>query len=204
MAGPAQAQAGRRTRSGAPCAALALAAAGVLGACSGEGGPPRTVTIGQDVYPVHHLVSLTDPWTDLYIAPDHNVFIEFGRAEPVIACEAAGLHCQEWPFVFAFPSDGEAPGAGWSAGGYDFRIVEQVERRFCGRTREAYLIEGADAAGWATRVWYHPDFGIYAVMTGQAADGELVTVERAYTTCDRGLYARESRGPAGLIAGWPF
>lgn len=180
--------------------AFALTVAAALSACS-EGAAPRTVTVGEETYPVHHLVSLTDPWTDLYIAPEQNVFIEFGRAEPVIACEAAGYHCQEWPFVFAFPLRGDAPESGWSAGDYQFRIVEQVERRFCGRARQAYLIEGANPAGWATRVWYHPDFGVYAVMSGQSEDGELVTVERAYTTCDRGLYARQG---GGLPGWWPF
>ncbi|WBQ10084.1 hypothetical protein L2D01_14510 [Hyphomonadaceae bacterium ML37] len=189
--------------SGLAAPICVLIAALALSACS-EGAPPRTVTVGEDSYPVHHLVSLTDPWTDLYIAPDHNVFIEFGRAEPVIACEAAGYHCQEWPFVFAFPLRGDAPEDGWSVGDYQFRIVEQVERRFCGRAREAYLIEGANPAGWATRVWYHPDFGVYAVMSGQSEDGEMVTVERAYTTCDRGLYARQGGGLDGLMDGWPF
>jgi hypothetical protein len=184
--------------------ACVLMAAAALTACSGEGAAPRTVTVGEENYPVHHLVSLTDPWTDLYIAPDRSVFIEFGRAEPVIACESSGMHCQEWPFVFSFPLRGEAPEEAWSAAGYDFRIVEQVERRFCGRARQAYLIEGANEAGWATRVWYHPDFGVYAVMSGQAADGEMVTVERAYTTCDRGLYAREGGALGGLADWWPF
>ncbi len=191
----------RLSRSATAHGALALIMAAALAACSREGAAPRTVTVGETAYPVHHLVSLTDPWTDLYIAPDQGVFIEFGRAEPVIACEAAGKHCQEWPFVFSFPLRGRAPEAGWRAGGYEFRIVEQVERRFCGRARQAYLIEGANEAGWATRVWYHPDFGVYAVMSGQASDGELVTVERAYTTCDRGLYAREG---GGLASWWPF
>lgn len=203
MAGPGRA-AKRRVKPGPGYSVCALFAAAALTACSGEGAAPRTVTVGEQAYPVHHLVSLTDPWTDLYIAPDQNVFIEFGRAEPVIACEASGMHCQEWPFVFAFPLRGDPPEGSWRAGGYEFRVVEQVERRFCGRARQAYLVEGANEAGWATRVWYHPDFGVYAVMSGQASDGEMVTVERAYTTCDRGLYAREGGGLGGLTGWWPF
>ncbi|KAA5803661.1 hypothetical protein F1654_07620 [Alkalicaulis satelles] len=186
---------GRTSHFGA-CAALGVVCL-ALAACS-EGNAPRQAEAGEDRYAVYHLTSLTALHGDLHVSPGAGVFIEFGRAEAVIACEADAMMCQEWPFVFAWPERGAPPSGGWSAGGYEFRIAGQGPRSFCGRTREAYLVEGANEAGWATRVWYHPDFGVYAVMSGQAEDGELVTVERAYTTCDRGLYARSNRG------WWPF
>lgn len=69
-------------------------------------------------------------------------------------------------------------------------MLAEAERNFCGRTRTAYLVEGVNETGWSTRVWYHPGFGVYAVMSGQARDGELVSVERAFVTCERGLYRR--------------
>ncbi len=181
----------------AKAAGLAAATLG-LAACSGEGHAPDTALIGEDEIPVHRLTSLTDPYADIYVSVEREIVLDFGRVEAVIECERRGYLCLEWPFVFAFPESGEPPANGWSAGGYEFRTVTRAERNFCGRTREAYLIEGSNGVGWATRVWYHPDFGVYAVMTGQAEDGDLVTVERAYTTCDRGLMAREGGSILGL------
>ena len=179
--------------------ALVLGAAALgLSACSGEGDPPQTALVGTEQIPVHQLTSLTDPYADLYVSMDREIVLDFGRVEAVIECERRGYICLEWPFVFAFPESGEPPTAGWSAGGYEFRTVMQTERDFCGRTRNAYLIEGSNSVGWATRVWYHPAFGVYAVMTGQAEDGDLVTIERAYTTCDRGLLARDNAGVLAL------
>ena len=148
------------------------------------------VTIGEDRHPVFTLTSLSDPYTDLHLAPDQGVFVDFGRTESIVTCERRGYTCLQWPFVFSFPDEGEPPAAGWSAAGYDFRLVAKAERNFCGRSREAYLIEGQNEVGWATRVWYHPSFGVYAVMSGQAREGELVSVERAFTTCERGLFKR--------------
>lgn len=178
-----------------------ILAAFALTACSGEGQAPQTALIGDDDVPVHRLTNLTDPYGDLYVSLERDVVLDFGRAEAVIACERRGYICLEWPFVFSFPESGEPPAGGWSAGGYEFKTIARAERDFCGRTRRAYLIEGSNSVGWATRVWYHPDFGVYAVMTGQAEDGDLVTVERAFTTCDRGLLAREGAGLGGLFGG---
>ncbi len=169
-----------------------------LAACSGEGQGPETALIGEEDIPVHRLTSLTDPYADLYVSIDREIVLDFGRVEAVIACERRGYICLEWPFVFSFPESGEPPANGWAAAGYEFRTVTRAQRNFCGRTREAYLIEGSNGVGWATRVWYHPDFGVYAVMTGQAEAGDLVTVERAYTTCDRGLLARDGGRVLGL------
>ncbi|MCC5996024.1 MAG: hypothetical protein JJU18_06600 [Oceanicaulis sp.] len=200
----------RHTRITGPAAlspAALISAAGAVGlllaGCGGEGSAPREASAGEENFKVHHLVSLTALHGDLHVSPEAGVFIEFGRAEAVIACEADAMICQEWPFVFAWPERGAPPADGWRAGDYDFRIAAQGPRNFCGRTRDAYLVEGANAAGWATRVWYHPDFGVFAVMSGQAEDGELVTVERAYITCDRGLYARQG-GRMGGLPGWPW
>ncbi len=170
-----------------------------LSACAGEGDAPQTALIGEEQVPVHRLVNLTDPYGDLYVSMDRDVVLDFGRAEAVIECERRGYICLEWPFVFSFPENGEPPASGWSAGGYEFKTLARAERDFCGRTRRAYLVEGSNAVGWATRVWYHPDFGVYAVMTGQAEGGDLITVERAYTTCDRGLLAREGGGLSGVF-----
>jgi len=175
--------------TGTPRAALIGAAALALAACS-EGQAPQRVLIGDEEVAVHRLVDLTDPYGDLYIAPQRGVFIDFGRTEAIIACERRGYICTEWPFVFSFPEDGEAPTGAWTAGDYEFEVIAQAQRNFCGRTRTAYLVEGSNDIGWSTRVWYRPDFGVYAVMSGQARDGELVTIERAFTTCDRGLFAR--------------
>ena len=172
-----------------------------LTACAGEGETPQTARIGEDDVPVHRLINLTDPYGDLYVAMDRDVVLDFGRAEAVIACERRGYICLEWPFVFSFPESGEPPASGWSAGDYEFKILARAERDFCGRAWRAYLVEGSNSVGWATRVWYHPDFGVYAVMTGQAEDGDLITVERAYTTCDRGLLAREGGGLGGVLGG---
>lgn len=168
-----------------------VAGAALLCACTPEGRAPEQIAIGEDRYPLYRLVSLSDPYGDLHVAPDQGVFIDFGRTESIVTCRQRGYTCLEWPFVFSFPEEGDPPANGWSAGGYDFRVVAEAERNFCGRTRRAYLVEGANGAGWATRVWYHPDFGVYAVMSGQASDGRMTEVERAYTICDRGLYKRE-------------
>lgn len=178
---------------------LALAAAGalVLGACSGEGRAPETVLIEDEEVKVHRLVDLTDPYGDVFIAAERGVFIDFGRTESIITCERRGYICTEWPFVFSFPEDGEAPTGSWTAGDYEFEVIAEAERDFCGRRRTAYLVEGSNAVGWSTRVWYRPQFGVYAVMSGQAREGELVTIERALTTCDRGLFARSG----GLFSG---
>lgn len=175
------------------------AGASALSACAGEGDAPQTALVGEDDVPVHRLTNLTDPYSDLYVAMDREMVLDFARAEAVIACERRGYICLEWPFVFSFPESGEPPAGGWSAGGYEFKTIARAERDFCGRARRAYLIEGSNSVGWATRVWYHPDFGVYAVMTGQAEDGDLVSVERAYITCDRGLLARERAGLGGLF-----
>jgi len=164
-----------------------------LAACTPEGRAPGRIEIGEERHPVYHLAGLSEPYSDLYLAPDQGVFVDFGRTESIVTCEQRGYVCVLWPFVFSFPEEGDPPAAGWRAAGYDFRVVAQAERTFCGRTRSAFLIEGANATGWATRVWYHPDFGVYAVMSGQAEDGELANVERAYTICERGLYKRERR-----------
>jgi hypothetical protein len=165
-----------------------------LSACMGEGEAPQKALVGTEEIPVHRLTSLTDPYSDLYVSMERQMVLDFGRVEAVIECERRGYICVEWPFVFAFPESGEPPANGWSAADYDFRVVTRAERDFCGRTRKAYLVEGYNGVGWATRVWYHPGFGVYAVMTGQAEDGDLVTIERAYTTCDRGLLARQGGG----------
>jgi hypothetical protein len=171
-------------------AAGLIGAGALLAACTGEGQAPQTAVIGEEDVPVHRLVDLTDPYGDLFIAQDRGIFIDFGRAEPIIRCERRGYICIEWPFVFSFPEDGDAPTGAWTAGAYEFQVIAEAERNFCGRARKAYLVEGSNAVGWATRVWYRPDFGVYAVMSGQARDGDLVTIERALTTCDRGLFAR--------------
>lgn len=169
---------------------IAAAAATLLAACAPEGRAPGETIIGEDRHPVFTLTSLSDPYTDLHLAPDQGVFVDFGRTESIVTCERRGYTCLQWPFVFSFPDEGEPPAAGWTAAGYDFRLVARAERNFCGRTRQTYLIEGMNEVGWATRVWYHPDFGVYAVMSGQAREGELVSVERAFTTCERGLFKR--------------
>ena len=171
-------------------AALIGAAGLLLSACTGEGQAPQTVLIDEREVAVHHLVDLTDPNGDLFISEAQGLFIDFGRAEPIVRCERRGYVCTEWAFVFSFPEDGEAPTGSWTAGDYAFEIIAEAERDFCGRKRTAYLVEGANETGWSTRVWYHPAFGVYAVMSGQAREGDLVTIERAFTTCDRGLYAR--------------
>lgn len=182
-----------RLRSAIAAAVFGLA----LGACTPEGRSPDAVTLGEDRHPVFTLTSLTDPYGDLHIAPNQGVFVDFGRAESVVACEQRGFTCLQWPFVFSFPDDGDPPAAGWRAGGYAFRVLAETERNFCGRTRRAYLVEGVNETGWSTRVWYHPAFGVYAVMSGQARDGALVEVERAFITCERGLYRRGWAPPAG-------
>lgn len=174
---------------------LRLAAMGVVmlvaaTACMREGQAPQSVMIGEESIKVHRLTDLADPYGDLYIAAERGLFIDFGRAESIITCERRGYICTEWPFVFSFPENGEAPSGSWTAGDYEFDVIAEVERDFCGRQRKVYLVEGSNAVGWSTRTWYHPGFGVYAVMSGQARDGDLVTVERAYTTCDRGLFAR--------------
>lgn len=181
-------------------AGLVTAAAFALAACSGEGQAPQSVTIGEDPVKVHRLVDLTDPYGDLFIAAERGVFVDFGRTEPIVTCERRGYICTEWPFVFSFPEDGAAPTGSWTAGDYEFEVIAEAERNFCGRNTTAYLVEGANETGWSTRVWYRPGFGVYAVMSGQAREGELVTVERAFTTCDRGLFAR-SGGLFGRAGG---
>lgn len=181
----------RAWRAGAAlCAVLGLAA------CGREGQAPQSILIDEEAVKIHHLVDLVDPYGDIFIAAEHGVFIDFGRTESIITCERAGYICIEWPFVFSFPEDGRAPSGSWSAGDYEFEVINEIERDFCGRMRTVYLVEGANPVGWSTRVWYHPRFGVYAVMSGQARDGRLVTIERAYTTCDRGLFAR----PGGLFS----
>ena len=185
------------TRPADARAALAAAGAFAATACSGEGQAPQTVMIEDQEVTVHRLVDLTDPYGDLFIVPERGVFIDFGRTEPIITCERRGYICTEWPFVFSFPEDGDAPAGSWTAGDYEFEVIAEAERDFCGRNQTAYLVEGSNAVGWSTRVWYRPRFGVYAVMSGQARDGELVTIERAFTTCDRGLFAR----PGGLFSG---
>lgn len=171
-------------------AGVILGAGMLMTACSGEGQAPQHALISDEEVAVHRLVDLTDPYGDLFIAPERGVFIDFGRAEPIITCERRGYICTEWPFVFSFPESGEAPTGAWTAGDYEFQVIAEAERNFCGRPRRAYLVEGSNDIGWSTRVWYRPDFGVYAVMSGQARDGELVTIERAFTTCDRGLFAQ--------------
>jgi hypothetical protein len=173
--------------------AMAAGALLALAACAPEGRAPERIEIGEDTHPVYRLTSLSEPYGDLFVAPDQGVFIDFGRTEAIVSCELRGYICIQWPFVFSFPDEGDPPSGGWRAAGYEFTVTAETDRNFCGRTRRAYLVEGANETGWATRVWYHPDFGVYAVMSGQAADGELVTVERAYTLCERGLFKRESR-----------
>lgn len=175
---------------------LRLAAlAGVIGAvtvaCSAEGDRPQQAMINnEDSVAVHRLINLSDPYGDVFIAPERGIFIDFGRTESIIECNRADYFCTEWPFVFSFPHNGEAPVGSWTAGEYTFEVVAQAERDFCGRSRDVYLIQGSNSVGWATRVWYHPSFGVYAVMSGQAEEGRMVSVERAFTTCDRGLYSR--------------
>lgn len=182
-------------RYGARWAGAALTGVALLmvSACSREGQAPERVLIGEEDIAVHRLVDLTDPYGDLYLSEARGIFIDFGRAEPIITCERRGYVCTEWPFVFSFPEDGDVPTGSWTVGDYEFEVIAEAERNFCGRTRTVYLVEGANDIGWSTRVWYRPDFGVYAVMSGQARDGELVSIERAFTTCDRGLFAR-SRG----------
>lgn len=172
----------------------------VLAACSPEGRRPQTVTIGEDRHPVFTLTSLTYPYGDLHIAPDQGVFVDFARTESVVTCDRRGYTCLQWPFVFSFPDDGDPPAAGWRAAGYEFRVLAETERNFCGRARRAYLVEGVNETGWSTRVWYSPRFGVYAVMSGQARDGALVDVERAFITCERGLYERGWARAAGEAA----
>ncbi|MEQ8433610.1 MAG: hypothetical protein RIA71_05160 [Oceanicaulis sp.] len=173
--------------------AIAAGAVFALTACAPEGRAPDRIEIGEERHPVYHLTSLSDPYGDLFVAPDQGVFIDFGRTEAIVSCERRGYTCVQWPFVFSFPDEGDPPAGGWQAAGYDFRVVAETERNFCGRTRTAYLVEGANETGWATRVWYNPDFGVYAVMSGQAFEGQLMNVERAYTTCQRGLFKRQGR-----------
>mgnify|MGYP006268915941 CR=1 FL=1 len=173
-------------RSALGAAACGLAVAG----CAREGQAPASITIDEDSVAVHQLIDITDPYGDVFIAPSRGLFIDFGRAEPIIECERRGYICTEWPFVFSFPEDGAPPSAPWTIGDYEFEVIAQAERDFCGRTREAYLVQGANETGWSTRVWYHPGFGVYAVMSGQAYDGVLTQIERAFITCDRGLFAR--------------
>lgn len=176
---------------------VAACSAAMLVGCSREGDRPQTVLIQDEEIAVHRLVSLTDPYSDLFISPERGVFVDFGRTEPIISCERRGYVCTEWPFVFSFPVEGDAPTGSWTVGQYEFEVIGEVRRDFCGRSRDVYLVEGSNSVGWSTRVWYHPSFGVYAVMSGQAEDGVMTQIERAFTTCDRGLYAR-GRGLAFL------
>lgn len=176
--------------------AAVLAGTSLLAACGNEGRAPRLAELGEDIdgrilrSPVHHLQNFDDPYADWFIAPERGLYLELGRLSQIVTCEADGYICVAWPFAFSFPLEGVPSMAGWQAGGFTFSARHEVERDFCGRTRQVYLIEGADPSGAATRTWYHPDFGIYAIAIGQAEEGRMVRIERAYTTCERGLYSR--------------
>lgn len=181
--------------------AAVLAGTGLLAACSQEGRAPRLAELGEDrdgralLTPVHHLQNVDDPYADWFIAQERGLYLELGSLARIVPCQAEGYVCVAWPFAFSFPLDGPPSMAGWQAGGLSFSARHEVERDFCGRTRRVYLIEGTDPSGAATRTWYHPDFGIYAILIGQAEDGRMVRIERAYTTCERGLYQRRPAGP---------
>ena len=177
-------------------AACVMLAGLAVSACGADGAVPRRADLGADPdgrpqsTPVYQLRNLDDPYADWFIAPERGLFVESGRLYDIVTCEAEGFDCIAWPFAFSFPSEGAPSMAGWQAGGYSFAARYETERDFCGRVREAWMIEGTDGSGLATRTWYHPDFGIYAILVGQAEDGRLVRIERAYSTCEAGLYAR--------------
>lgn len=178
-------------------AALCVLAAGLaVSACGADAGAPSRADLGTDrdgrpqSTPVYQLRNLDDPYTDWFIAPERGLFVESGRLFDIVNCEAEGYACIAWPFAFSFPREGAPSMAGWEAGGYSFAARYETERDFCGRVREAWMIEGTDGSGLATRTWYHPDFGIYAILIGQAEAGRMVRIERAYSTCEEGLYAR--------------
>lgn len=139
---------------------------------------------------LHPLRDLSDPHYDLFISLEDGTYTEFGRPLRLIGCSDERYICLEWPFLFAFPKRGTPSSNGWDHAGYHFEIISETKRDFCGRTRQTYLIEGSNDEGWSSRVWYRPDFGVYAVMTGQAEEGRLVEVERSYATCTQGLLNR--------------
>lgn len=197
----------RRPASRHAAFAAILAATGLVSACGQEGRAPRMADLGEDrtgrsqTTPVHHLKNLDDPYADWFIAEAQGVYLELGRLSQIVECEAQGYVCIAWPFAFSFPEQGPPSMAGWQAGGFTFTARYEVERDFCGRERRVYLIEGADPSGAATRTWYHPDFGIYAILIGQAEEGRMVHIERAYATCERGLYARRPSAADARDAG---
>ena len=142
---------------------------------------------GDNEYITLHHLRTDDPHYDLYISETENTYTEFGRVSALVRCKDDDYICLEWPFVFAFPKRGAPDEDGWSVDGYDFYILAHTEREFCGRRLKTYLIEGTNSEGWASRVWYRPNFGIYEVMTGQAEEGRLVQIERTYSTCTQGF-----------------
>ena len=178
--------------------AVLILAAASLGACGGDGRAPRMAELDPDMpsretkTPVYQLQNLDDPYGDWFIAPERGLYFEFGAPGELVSCEAEGYACLAWPFAFSFPLDGAPSMAGWEAGGMTFVARYETERDFCGAPRDVWMIEADDGAGGSTRVWYDPDFGIYSVMIGQAEDGRMARIERAYATCERGLYSLES------------
>lgn len=174
-----------RPRLGA-ITALALG----LAACA-EGRAPETVRVEEERYTVWRLASLTEATSELHIAAEQGLVLDFGRAEAIAPCDTRGWVCIEHPFFFAMPTTGEVPERPWTVGEREFRVLAREQREFCGRRREVYLIEGSAGVGWASRVWYSPDFGVYAVTNGYAEGTAMDTVLQAWATCDRGLYDRD-------------
>ena len=187
---------------GRQCLSLGFigAAATLLSACGGsEGTPPRTTEVQLSRFSeetarveVHHLKNLSDPYADLYVSAEQGIFTQFGSVGNIEVCESDTYVCMTEPFLFSYPVTGRPSMAGWTIGPYQFVARHEVERDFCGRKREVFLIEGTDETGASTRVWYHPEFGIYAVIDGRVdEEGELTLAEAIYTTCERGLLRRE-------------
>lgn len=179
-------------RFAAACAAVFAALA--LGACTPEGRDPDTITINGESHRVYSLTSAFDPGIDdLVLAPDLAGYPHVVFNPPFAPCWRTGYICARSPFVFSFPEAGDPPVHGWSAAGHSFRVVGRVPRDFCGRERRVFLVEGADDSGRITRVWYHPDFGVYAVMHGRAVGVDGFDAAHVYTTCQRGLFKQDRR-----------
>lgn len=179
---------------------VVLVSALMVSACGGqEGASPRTTDVQLSRFSgetsrveVHHLKNLSDPYADLYVSAEQGIYTQFGSVGNIELCEADGYVCMTEPFLFSYPTSGRPSMAGWTAGAYNFVAVHEIERDFCGRQRDVFMIEGTDETGASTRVWYHPEFGIYAVIDGKVdEDGELTLAEAIYTTCERGLLRRD-------------
>lgn len=179
------------------CVLTVGASALLLAGCGGrEGTSPRSTSVEINSrtnerarVEMHHLQNLADPYADLYMSAFGQNYTQFGSTGEIEFCEADGYFCMASPFVFSYPETGRPSMAGWEIGEYSFVARHEVERNFCGRNREVFMIEATNASGDATRVWYHPEFGIYGVIDGEVdEDGELSEAEAIYMTCERGLF----------------